>query len=636
MIILSVEGVSKQYGEHPLFEEVTFGLEQTDRVGVIGVNGSGKTTLLRIVAGLEPPDSGRVTLSNNMRAAYLPQNPALAPDLTVLDTVFAGGAPKIQLLREYERTTEALAHAPNDQHLQARLNELMPRMDALAAWEAETAAHAILSRLGLADYINTPVGQLSGGQRRRVAMAQVLIDQPDLLILDEPTNHIDTETITWLEDLIARSNLALLVVTHDRYFLDRVTTRMIELDRGRVYTHSGNYSQFLEQKATREAQAIAAEDARQNLLRKELAWLRRGAQARTTKQKAHVQRVHNLMEQTPETAQGAVSIDVAARRIGKRVLELEHVTKNYGDQPLIRDFSFSLRRDDRLGIIGPNGSGKSTLLNLIAGRIPPDSGQIQMGETIHLGYYDQESIELNESQRVIDYIRDASEHIQDAEGTLVSAAQMLERFLFPRDAQWSLIKTLSGGERRRLYLLRTLMFAPNLLLLDEPTNDLDITTLTILEDYLDNFNGAVILVSHDRYFLDRTVQHLLFFAGDGTIREYPGGYSLFQAYRTQEEEERAATQAAQPRPRSGKPERKEKQEGGPRRLNYKERRELAALEERITALETQKADLGERLNHAGEDYQRYQHLAAELAQVDADLEAAFERWTELAELAEQS
>ncbi|MFP4439575.1 MAG: ABC-F family ATP-binding cassette domain-containing protein [Chloroflexaceae bacterium] len=635
MIILSVEGVSKQYGEHPLFEEVTFGLEQTDRVGVIGVNGSGKTTLLRIVAGLEPPDSGRVTLSNNMRAAYLPQNPALAPDLTVLDTVFAGGAPKIQLLREYERTTEALAHAPNDQQLQARLNELMPRMDALAAWEAETAAHTILSRLGLADYINTPVGQLSGGQRRRVAMAQVLIDQPDLLILDEPTNHIDTETITWLEDLIARSNLALLVVTHDRYFLDRVTTRMIELDRGRVYTHSGNYSQFLEQKATREAQAIAAEDARQNLLRKELTWLRRGAQARTTKQKAHVQRVHNLMEQTPETAQGAVNIDVAARRIGKRVLELEHVTKNYGDQPLIRDFSFSLRRDDRLGIIGPNGSGKSTLLNLIAGRIPPDSGQIQMGETIHLGYYDQESIELNESQRVIDYIRDASEHIQDAEGALVSAAQMLERFLFPRDAQWSLIKTLSGGERRRLYLLRTLMFAPNLLLLDEPTNDLDITTLTILEDYLDNFNGAVILVSHDRYFLDRTVQHLLFFDGDGTIREYPGGYSLFQAYRTQEEEERAATQAAQARPRSNKSERKEKQTSGPRRLNYKERRELAALEERITALETQKAELGERLNHVGEDYQAYQQLAAELAQVDADLEAAFERWTELAELAEQ-
>jgi len=634
MIILSVEGVSKQYGEHPLFEEVTFALEQTDRVGVIGVNGSGKTTLLRIVAGLELPDSGRVTLSNNMRAAYLPQNPALAADLTVLDTVFAGSAPKIELLREYERATEALAHAPHDQHLQARLNELMPQMDTLDAWDAETAAHAILSRLGLAAYINTPVGQLSGGQRRRVAMAQVLIDQPDLLILDEPTNHIDTETITWLEDLIARSNLALLVVTHDRYFLDRVTSRMIELDRGRVYTHSGNYSQFLEQKATREAQAIAAEDARQNLLRKELAWLRRGAQARTTKQKAHVQRVHTLMEQTSETAQGAVNIDVAARRIGKRVLELEHIGKNYGDQPLINDFNFSLRRDDRLGIIGPNGSGKSTLLNLIAGRVPPDSGQIQMGETIHLGYYDQESIELDESQRVIDYIRDASEHIQDAEGALVSAAQMLERFLFPRDAQWSLIKTLSGGERRRLYLLRTLMFAPNLLLLDEPTNDLDITTLTILEDYLDNFNGAVIVVSHDRYFLDRTVQHLLFFEGDGTIREYPGGYSLFQAYRTQEEEERAATQAAQPRPRSGKSERKEKEESGPRRLNYKERRELAALEERITAIETQKAELGERLNHVGEDYQAYQQLAAELAQVDADLETAFERWTELAELAE--
>lgn len=631
MSILTLEGVSKQYGERPLFEDVTFGLEKTDRVGVIGVNGSGKTTLLRIVAGQEPPDSGRITLANTIRVAYLPQNPMLTDTLTVLDAVFASNSPKIQLLRAYEQTSEALAHAPQNEALQAQLNTLMPQMDALDAWEAETAAHTILSRLGLAEYINSPVGQLSGGQRRRVAMAQVLIDQPDLLILDEPTNHIDTETITWLEGVIARSSMALLVVTHDRYFLDRIVTRMIELDRGRVYTHSGNYTQFLEQKATRELQAIAAEEARQNLLRKELAWLRRGAQARTTKQQAHVQRVYDLMEQTPDASDGSVNIDLGSRRIGKRVLELQHVSKRYGERVLINDFSFSLRRDDRLGIVGPNGSGKSTLLNLIAGRVTPDAGQVLLGETMHPGYYDQESIELDPSQRVIDYIRDASEHIRAADGSLIPAAQMLERFLFPRDIQWAHISTLSGGERRRLYLLRTLMFAPNLLLLDEPTNDLDIQTLTVLEDYLDTFQGAVIVVSHDRYFLDRTVQHLLCFEGDGTIREYPGGYSLFEEYRTQQS---AAVAPAPARPRSSAPN-PERKETGPRRLTSKERRELETLEQRISAFEAQKAVLGERLNNVGEDYQAYQRLAAELAHLDAELEAAFERWTELAELAEK-
>lgn len=629
MTILSLEDVSKQYGEHPLFEHVSFGLEKADRVGIIGVNGSGKTTLLRIVAGVEPPDMGRVVRANGIRVAYLPQNPLLDDQLTVVDALFASDAPIVRLLRDYEQTSEALARAPHDEALLARLNDLTPQMDALGAWDAETAVQAILSHLDLTAYIAHPIGRLSGGQRRRVALAQALIMQPDLLILDEPTNHIDTETIGWLEDYLARSSLALLLVTHDRYFLDRIVTRMIELDRGRVYTYSGNYADFLEQKAAREARAVAAETARRNLLRKELVWLRRGARARTTKQKAHVERVYELMERAPDEAQGTVSVDVASRRIGKRVLELEHVSKSYGDQTLIADFSFALRRDDRLGIIGPNGSGKSTLLNLIAGRVAPDAGRVVLGETIHIGYYDQESAELDESQRVIDYIREAAEHLRNADGMLVPAAQMLERFLFPPDLQWAPIATLSGGERRRLYLLRTLMFAPNLLLLDEPTNDLDIQTLTVLEDYLDTFNGAVIVVSHDRYFLDRTVQHLLVFEGAGRIREYPGGYSLYEEYQARA---RAAETAAQPKVQ---PQPARSTGSRPRRLSFKEQRELAALEERITALEERKAALSERLNAAGTDYQVYQDLAAELAQIDAELEAAVERWAELAELAEQ-
>jgi ATP-binding cassette subfamily F protein uup len=635
MNILSVENSSKQYGERPLFNEVSFGLEKGERVGIIGVNGSGKTTLLRIVAGEEQPDSGRVVTARGSRVAYLSQNPLLQDDLTVLETIFADDTPVNQLLRAYEQTSHALARSPDDRALLTRLDDLTLQMDTLNAWDAETAAHAMLTRLGLADYLDSAVGILSGGQRKRVALAQALLTAPDLLICDEPTNHIDTETITWLETFFQRSTLALLLVTHDRYFLDRVVTRMLEIDRGTVYSHSGNYTAFLEHKAAREAQAIAEEESRQNLLRKELAWLRRGARARTTKQKAHVQRVHNLMEQRPDAPQAGLNIDAAARRIGKKVLDVEHISKRYDGAPLISDFSLSLRADDRVGIIGPNGSGKTTLLNMIAGRVEPDNGQVVVGETIHMGYYDQESEELDDSLRVIDYIREAAEQVRGADGALVSAANMLEQFLFPSRQQWARISTLSGGERRRLYLLRKLMFAPNLLLLDEPTNDLDIQTLTVLEDYLDTFKGAVITVSHDRYFLDRCVQRLLVLSddGSGTIREYPGGYSVYEEFRAQEEQEAAPAKSARPA-RPAPREQQAEADDKPRRLSYKEQRELRSLEQQIDKMETRKADLTEQINLAGSsDYQRYQQLAEELHQLEAELETAVERWAELAELA---
>ncbi len=633
--ILSVENISKQYGERPLFEQVSFGMEQGERLGVIGVNGSGKTTLLRITAGLEPPDSGRVVTARDSRVAYLPQNPLFDEHMPVLETVLARNTPEHQALRAYEHITHALAHAPDDPVLLARLAEITSQMDALNAWEAETAAHSTLSRLGLDSYLDQPVGQLSGGLRKRVALAQALLDAPDLLICDEPTNHIDTDTIAWLETYLARSSLALLLVTHDRYFLDRIVTRMIEIERGRLYTYTGNYASFLEQKAAREVQAIAAEDARQNLLRKELAWLRRGARARTTKQKSHVQRVYNLMEQQSDVPQAGLDIDIGTRRIGKRVIELEHISKRYADQTLIDDFSLSLQSDSRIGVIGPNGSGKSTLLNLIAARVAPDSGQVQIGETIHIGYYDQESADLDENQRVIDYIRDAAEMVRGADGALVAASQMLERFLFPHAAQWAYIGTLSGGERRRLYLLRTLVFAPNVLLLDEPTNDLDIQTLTVLEDYLDTFAGAVIVVSHDRYFLDRTVEHLLVFEGDGTINRYPGGYSTFAELR-QQEEAGSAPATPPPRTQSSADTRRPDPQDRPRRLSFKEQRELQDLEKRIAQMEARQEALTSQINQAGDNYQRYAELADELAQLDAHLESAIERWAELAEVAQNA
>ena len=469
-----------------------------------------------------------------MRVAYLPQNPALDPDLTVIEQIFRGDAPEIRLLREYERAADALAHAPGDAALQQAAAELVARMDAAGAWALENDARAILTRLGITE-LSARVSDLSGGQRKRVAMAGALIVPADLLILDEPTNHIDIETVAWLETFLARSTAALLLVTHDRYFLDRVVGRIVELDHARLYSYPGNYSRFLELKAERAEKQASDESRRQTILRRELAWLRRGAQARTTKQQARIDRIATMQAAKPDTQPDSLEISAASRRIGKRVIELAGVAKRYDSKILIRDLTLSIGPRDRIGIIGPNGSGKSTLLNMIAGRVAPDTGTIAIGDTVHLSYYDQESAELDESQRVIDYIKEGAELLRDGQGATITAAQMLERFVFPSAAHYTPIGRLSGGERRRLYLLRKLIGAPNVLLLDEPTNDLDIQTLTLLEDYLDapesrrddGFAGAVIVVSHDRYFLDRTVSRLLAFEGDGAVVEYPGAYSAY-------------------------------------------------------------------------------------------------------------
>ena len=635
MTILSVESISKQYGPRPLFREVSFGLLKGERLGIIGVNGSGKTSLLRVIAGVEPPDSGRITTANGVHIAYLPQTPELPAAATVLDAVFAGASPTLTLLRSYEQVSAALAASPDDHALIDQLGTLTPRMDALGAWEAEAAARSIIDELGLAAHINAPVGTLSGGQRKRVAMARALVDQPDLLILDEPTNHIDTDTIAWLEDYLARIPTALLLVTHDRYFLERLVGRMLEFDRGSVYTYQGNYQRFLEQKAERLVREAGAEESRQNLLRKELAWLRRGARARTTKQKAHVERVYDLMEQRPDAAQGNVAIDLAyGRRLGKRVVELKGINKGYGERTLIKALTLEIRPGDRIGIVGPNGSGKTTLLNLIAGRVTPDSGAIIVGTTVHIAYYDQEAAGLVETVRVVDYIREAAEIIRGREGALVAATSLLERFLFTAEQQWALIGTLSGGERRRLYLLRQLIEAPNLLLLDEPTNDLDLQTLTVLEDYLDDFQGAVVTVSHDRYFLDRVVTRTFAFERVGHIVEYPGGYTMYAQHRAASMLGKGATRPPPP-PKAGLQAGSgvTKSVSPTGKLTSRERRELAEIEAHIPALEAERDQIAAALATTGADYTRAAALIKQLAALETAIEANFTRWGFLSERA---
>lgn len=631
MQLLSVENLSRSYGEKVLFDHISFHIAEQQRIGLIGVNGTGKSSLLKIIAGLEAPDSGKIVHANRFHVEYLPQNPGFAEDSSVLDQVFYGDSPLMQLLREYEAALADLQGSPDDEQKQKRVFALQSKMDAADAWESNTQAKMILTQLGIRDFTQK-VSELSGGQRKRVAMARALITPADLLILDEPTNHIDNETVEWLEEYLARYKGALLLVTHDRYFLDRVTNRTFELDKDKLYSYEGNYATFLEKKAEREENEAAAESKRQNLLRRELAWLRRGAKARTTKQKARVQRAEELRDRVVEGQATKMDMALGASRLGKKVIELAHISKAYGERKLIEDFSYIVLPGDRVGIIGPNGSGKSTLLNMLAGRLSPDSGTIEIGQTVKIAYYTQDSVEMNEKLRVIEYIKEAAEVITTSDGETITASQMLERFLFSPSMQYTPISRLSGGERRRLYLLRTLMGEPNVLFLDEPTNDLDIQTLSILEDYLEHFPGAVITVSHDRYFLDRTVDHLFAFEGGGEIRHFTGNYSEYLDVRRTEKEAAA--------PAAVKTEKSESAGGSrgnnrTKKLSYKDQKEWDEIEGRIAGLEERSAKLKEEIAASGSDYGKVEKLYAEEQQVAAELEAAIERWAELSAMIEE-
>jgi ATP-binding cassette subfamily F protein uup len=631
MHILSIEAISKNYGIRPLFENVSLGLDSSDRIGVVGVNGSGKTTLLRLIAGEEKPDAGRIVFAADVTVGYLPQNPPFKPGQTVLDAIFAASDANTKLLRDYERACQELAlDDAGDERLLNRVSELAHQLEASGAWELETNARTVLSRLGIYD-TTQEVTTLSGGQRKRVALARALVASPQILILDEPTNHLDAETITWLETYLARYRGALLLVTHDRYFLDRVTTRILEIDRSQVQAFEGNYAYYLEKKEEQELARAAEGQKREMLIRRELAWLRRGAKARTRKSKARIDRAESLMAQPKETARAELDINVTSSRTGKKILELHSINKSYDGRTLIEGFSYTLKPGERIGVIGPNGAGKTTLLEIITGRIRPDAGTVEVGQTVRFGYYDQENRALDEEMRVIDYVREVAERIETADGTFITASQMLEKFLFTGAMQYTPIAKLSGGERRRLYLLRVLMTAPNVLLLDEPTNDLDIQTMVTLEDYLDSFAGCLIAVSHDRYFLDRTVEHIFRFEEGGRLRQYPGNYSAFLEARQREEKEAAPVrQEAADKPLK---EARAKTGTARRKLSFKERKELEELETRIQEAEERQAAIETELVYNSSDAHLVHKLYMERERLAVQLARDLERWSELAELA---
>lgn len=640
MNIMTVEHLSKSYGEKTLFHDASFGMDERDKIGIVGVNGTGKSTFLRIIAGLDTPDSGQIAIGNDVRVQYLAQNPPYEPERTVLQQVFAGNDPALAATRQYIETMAALERQPGDAELERKLAKLGQAIDAADAWHLESEAKSVLTKLGITRF-DALMGSLSGGQRKRVALAAALITPSELLILDEPTNHIDTDSVAWLEQYLQKRRGALLMITHDRYFLDRVASVMLELDGGRLFRYEANYSRFLELKAEREEREASEEQKRKNLLRTELAWIRRGAKARTTKQKARIDRFEKLKAETGNTSSSSLDLSVASTRLGRKIIELHELSKSLDDRQLIRDLTYIAVPHDRVGIVGPNGSGKSTLLNLIAGKLQPDSGEVQLGATVKLGYFTQEHQDMDLSLRAIEYVKEEAEVVRTADGSVITAAQMMERFLFPPTAQWTPISKLSGGEKRRLYLLRVLMGAPNVLLLDEPTNDLDISTLAVLEDYLDEFPGVVFTVSHDRYFLDRTVDKLIAFE-NGSIRIHVGDYTEY--------EEWLANNVAPVNGGAGKGDsgskRTSAQESGsdstpaPRKqeklkFTFKEQREYEVIDEQIEQAEQRLVDINAQMEAAFADSVRLQELMEEQRKGEADLEHLMERWTYLNELAEK-
>ena len=611
MILLNAEKISKGYSDRQLLDGCSLAVGQGDKIGLIGVNGTGKSTLLKVMAGVDFPDSGTVTRSGGVRVAYLPQNPEFAPETTVLQQVMTGVA------IDKARAKEAKVVQQADEY----------------------QCKSILTQLGLSDY-DQPIGQLSGGQKRRVALACALAAESEVLILDEPTNHIDSEMVDWLESYLKRYQGAILMVTHDRYFLERVVNRIVELDRGKLYSYPANYSQYLELKAQREEMALATERKRQSLYRKELAWIQRGARARSTKAQFRVDRFEELKKPGYVPDQSKLEVSALSSRLGKKIIEIEQISKSFDGKVLVKDFSYNLLRGDRVGIIGPNGYGKTTLVRMICGLLEPDQGRIVRGETVRIGYFSQESFageDFDPTVKAIDYIRHISQEIQTPEGTL-TAAQMMENFLFPADLQYTEIGRLSGGERRRLYLLRVLMEAPNVLVLDEPTNDLDIETLAVLEDYLEQFPGVVIAVSHDRYFLDKLMNHVFVLAGNGEVRHYTGGYADYRADVASERQRLAAQQRldSQPLPNSSP----KKTSGGRShqeklKFSFKEQREYEEIDGVIAGLEEKIAQTEALIAQNASDYAALQELTAEKEELETQLAAKMERWVYLNDLAER-
>jgi ATP-binding cassette subfamily F protein uup len=646
MTIFSLQSATKDFGIKEILRDASFSLEEGDKVGLIGTNGSGKSTLLKMIAGLEPFDGGEFWVNSGAKIVYLPQQPVVDENHTVLEQVFADTGEKMALIREYEVISHHMAHGEGAQDtLMTRLSAVTQKIEAADAWDLETNAKVILSKLGIEDF-DARIGDLSGGYRKRIAIAAALLADPDALLMDEPTNHLDAESVEWLQSYLNGFRGALLLITHDRYFLDRVTNRILEIDRGDLYSFAGNYAYYLEKKAQTEAADISTQKKHSGVLRRELEWLKRGPKARSTKQKARIDRIADMQDREFKQALGKVDIATAGRRIGKKVIELEGVSKSYDERTLFKDFTYSFTPDDRVGIIGPNGVGKSTLMDIITGRLEPDTGTVDIGSTIHIGYFDQHSEDVikNPNQRVIEYLKETAELVTTADGSVITASQMLERFLFPPNQQYAPIHKLSGGERRRLFLLRVLMEAPNVLILDEPTNDLDVQTLAVLEEYLEEFNGCVIVVSHDRYFLDRTVNTIFAFEDNGLLRQYPGNYSVYQDFKReaealakeQLETEKKSEINRQPSVLPAEPASMAQpaQTQKPKKLSFKEKREYEQLESQIPAMEAEKEAIEKQLyGNPPNDYEAVTQLAEKLAELTATIDSSTERWLELAERA---
>ncbi len=633
MNLLSVENISKSYGIRTLFKDVSFGLEDGDRVALVARNGAGKSTLLRILSGKDTPDSGKVSTRRDLTIGVLEQEPVFDATKTVIEAVLEGEAEASKLVREYELLLEQSAHDHSDA-LQAKLHAAMERMTELNAWDHETEVKTLLSRLGFTE-VSQSVATLSGGQRKRLALAQLLIAAPELLILDEPTNHLDIDMIEWLEGYLTSRNLTILLVTHDRYFLDRVCDRIIEIDNGTLFNYDGDFTYFIERKAEREeADASSLEKAR-NLYRRELVWVRKMPRARGTKQKARTDAFKDVAEKAKgRKPEEELKLEVKMSRMGGKIIELIRVNKSFGDKTILKGFDYTFKRGEKIGIVGKNGVGKSTLLNIIMGLEQPDSGKIQAGETIVFGYYSQQGMVLKEDKRVIEVVKDIAEFFPLADGTKLSASQMLQRFLFPTHSHFNYVSSLSGGERRRLYLLTVLMKNPNFLILDEPTNDLDILTLGILEDFLADFPGCVLIVSHDRYFMDKLVDHLFVFEGNGVISDFPGNYSQWREKRDEkrplQESQAPATIAVEAKPEVKEPVVKT-ETGGKRKPSFKEKFEFDQLEKEIPLLEKEKAEITEKLASVS-DHAELQKLSERFSVIENELEIKTLRWLELSEL----